>query len=270
MRQINEQGRGSIIKPYSRGEFIEPEKDRLVNLNFVNKHRMGGQTERESEISQFLALSSRNEKLRSDERSVQFASEVMKDMDRQLDPEMNMKSDFEQSTYKQRVRFEKPDANRQRNKSFDVASQRSTGSILSNQPRYYQKIPEDIREIDAKNYISETSLRLNSSNLKDSSKILRDPKGYILVKPRGSEALKDVIMTQREKLDRYKKTENFLRDELKARENHILNLQQENQTLLAEKKSLTDNLNAFKLRSQTAMANADDSTKVAILEDQLR
>lgn len=142
--------------------------------------------------------------------------------------------------------------------------------MVSNQPGYYQKIPEDIKEIDAKNYVSENSSRIYSSNMKDSSKILRDPRGYVLVKPRGSEALKDVIMTQREKLDKYQKTENFLRDELKARENHILALQQENQTLLADKKSLSDNLLAFKSRSQAAMANADDSTKVAILEDQLR
>lgn len=57
MRQIAERDRGSIMKPYSRGELMEPARasdDRLLNLNFMSKYQMmnlGGLTERESEIS---------------------------------------------------------------------------------------------------------------------------------------------------------------------------------------------------------------------------
>lgn len=79
-----------------------------------------------------------------------------------------------------------------------------------------------------------------------------------------------MIVSQREKLDYYQTNEKFLKDELKAREDHIIGLQKENQALLVDKKSLTDNLIAFKSKSKAAMANADASTKVVILEDQLK
>jgi len=92
----------------------------------------------------------------------------------------------------------------------------------------------------------------------------------VLAKPGSNDALKDVILTQKEKLDKYRETENFLRDELKARDSYIKTLQQENQTLLQEKKTLSDNLHAFKSRSKDSMVNADANTKITILEDQLK
>ena len=57
LRPATETNRGSIMKPYSRAELMEPDRtsdDRMVNLNFTNKYHvanLGGQTERESEIS---------------------------------------------------------------------------------------------------------------------------------------------------------------------------------------------------------------------------
>ena len=61
-----------------------------------------------------------------------------------------------------------------------------------------------------------------------------------------------------------------MRDELKARDSYIKTLQQENQTLLHEKKTLSDNLHAYKSRSKDSLVNADASTKITILEDQLK
>lgn len=136
-----------------------------------------------------------------------------------------MKSEFG-SSYPRHLRFAKAEP-LAADRSFEreTPTKMMNKSMLSNSPAYYQKIPDDIKDASQ---VSEGSSRMYSSNFLDtSSRIVKDPKRGVL-KARGNEALKDVIVSQREKLDYYQKNEKYLKDELKAREDHIITLQKEN------------------------------------------
>lgn len=254
------------------------EDERLLNINLMSKYSVNYKPDKPSTVSQMLELSDNNDRQKSEGRSVQFAPEMQRDFDRQLDPEQNLKSEFESNYKLVQLRQERANLfqNQQlknmsfdkRNKSFDRSSQKSNNKMAQiNSPAYYKNIPDDIK--DQEGNVTDTS-RMFSQSSNNASRLFKDPKGYGLAKPGSNDALKDVIVTQKEKLDKYRETENFLRDELKARDNYIKTLQQENQTLLQEKKTLSDNLHAFKSRSKDSMVNADSSTKITILEDQLK
>ena len=143
------------------------------------------------------------------------------DFENNLDPDQNLLSEYESVANKSKnVQVNHNLENRENNRSC-MASQ------LSNPPAYYSNIPDEVHEVDASNYISDAgSQRYFGMNLKNKNprKILKDPKGYVLVRGRESEALRDVIHSQKLKIDQQQEAEDFLRREIKALESHISTL----------------------------------------------
>ena len=77
---------------------------------------------------------------------------------------------------------------------------------------YQQQIPSAKKRVV-------TEKRMTSAN-----KLLRDNSGYMIVKPRDpkdQEALKDVISSQKNKIDNFKEREAFYVSELQTREKFI-------------------------------------------------
>lgn len=110
----------------------------------------------------------------------------------------------------------------------------------------------------------------SQAGISASRKVDKDNTGYILAKPtQQTSILRDVIVSQKEKMENQVKITDQQKDELRMREIHIKQLQSDIQLLMDEKKQLKDNLKAFQTQSKTSLKVADDPTKIQILEEQL-
>lgn len=120
-------------------------------------------------------------------------------------------------------------------------------------------------------YLNQTQRSNSQQNLNFTQrKVEKDDKGYILVKPtQTTSVLKEVIVTQKEKIDALNKEKQNMESELQVREDHIKNMQAQMAEMLEVQKMLQNNLAAFKYRSATSLKLADGETRVQILEEEL-
>jgi hypothetical protein len=77
-----------------------------------------------------------------------------------------------------------------------------------------------------------------------------------------SPALRDVILSQKEKIDKLEENEKFLKFELAARESYINKLQTDLAQALEEKQQISNNFNAIRNPSFNSESLADPFTKI--------
>mgnify|MGYP001088898997 CR=1 FL=1 len=122
-------------------------------------------------------------------------------------------------------------------------------------------------------YYLNTDRNMSNSRIFSAGEISKDSNGFVVRKHRGDPgALREVILAQKEKLDKGEKDLIFLRDELKARESHIKVLQDENHQLLKERRSLNDRLTELSSNNRLAFldhrdANSRSAARIYDLEE---